>query len=121
MERILKKRHDLQRRHRRLRQKVAGTAECPRMAVFRSLRNIYVQFIDDSVGKTLLSVSTKEEGFAENNYGGNIKAAAEIGKLAAQKAKTIGIAQVVFDRGGSQYHGRIKALADAAREGGLKF
>ncbi len=121
MERILKKRADLRRRHQRLRQKVSGTAARPRLAVFRSLKNISVQFIDDQAGKTLLAVSTLGGDFPKDSYGGNVKAATTLGKLAAEKAKAAGISEVVFDRGGRQYHGRVKALADAAREAGLKF
>ena len=121
MERILKKRADLRRRHERARQKVAGTAARPRLSVFRSLKHISVQFIDDSAGRTLLAVSTLGSDFPKETYGGNVKAAATLGKLAAEKAKAAGITEIVFDRGGRKYHGRIKALADAAREGGLKF
>lgn len=121
MERILKKRADLRRRQQRARRKVSGTAARPRLSVFRSLKNISVQIIDDLSGKTLLSVSTLGEDFAKDTYGGNVKAAAAIGKLAAEKAKAAGINEVVFDRGGRQYHGRVKALAEAAREAGLKF
>ncbi len=121
MERIMKKRYDLRRRHARLRQKVAGTAERPRMAVYRSLRNIFVQFIDDTAGKTLVAVSTEAKDFPQGVYGGNVKAATELGKMAAEKAKAAGIETVVFDKGGRKYHGRVKALADAAREAGLKF
>ncbi|MDR3211950.1 MAG: 50S ribosomal protein L18 [Planctomycetota bacterium] len=119
MERIVKKRADLRRRHQRLRQKVAGTAERPRLALYRSLRNLSAQFIDDQVGRTLLAVSTLD--FPENTYGGNVKAAETIGKLAAEKAKAAGINQVVLDRGGRQYHGRVKAFTEAARKAGLKI
>jgi large subunit ribosomal protein L18 len=121
MERILKKRYDLQRRHARLRQKVSGTAERPRMAVYRSLRHMSVQFIDDSAGRTVAAVSTQSADFPKGTYGGNAKAAGQLGKMAAEKAKAAGIEAVVFDKGGRKYHGRIKALADAAREAGLKF
>lgn len=121
MERILKKRYALRRRHSRLRQKVTGTAERPRMAVYRSLRNISIQFIDDVAGKTLVAVSTESADFPKGTYGGNIKAAETLGGIAAEKAKTAGIEVVVFDKGGRKYHGRVKALADAARKGGLKF
>ncbi len=121
MERILKKRYDLQRRHARLRQKVAGTAARPRMAVYRSLRHMSVQFIDDAAGRTLVALSTQSADFPKDTYGGNVKAAAQLGKMAAEKAKAAGIEAVVFDKGGRKYHGRIKALADAAREAGLKF
>ena len=121
MERILKKRYDLRRRHNRGRGKVSGTAERPRMAVFRSLRNISVQFIDDVAGRTLLALSTEMADFPKDTYGGNTKAAGALGKMAAEKAKAAGIETVVYDKGGRKYHGRVKALADAAREAGLKF
>lgn len=119
MERILKKRFDLRRRHQRSRRKISGTAGRPRLAVYRSLKNISVQIIDDVAGKTLLSLSTQSPEFAV--YGGNIKAAEAIGQATAEKAKAAGIETVVFDKGGRKYHGRVKALADAARKGGLKF
>ena len=121
MERILKKRYSLQRRHARSRRKIIGTAERPRMAVYRSLRHMSVQFIDDSAGKTLAAASTQSADFGKGMYGGNVKAAMGLGKLAAGKAKAVGIEAVVFDKGGRQYHGRVKVLADAAREAGLKF
>ena len=121
MERILKKRFDLRRRHNRARQKVMGTAERPRMAVFRSLKNISVQFIDDVAGRTVLALSTQMADFPKGTYGGNVKAAETLGKMAAEKAKAANIEAVVFDKGGRKYHGRVKALADAAREAGLKF
>jgi len=105
--------------HTRIRNKVTGTAERPRLAVFRSLAHIYAQVIDDAKGVTLVSASTGEKS-AEGS-GGNIAAAKEIGKRVAERAKEKGIKQVVFDRGGYLYHGRIKALADAAREAGLEF
>ena len=105
--------------HNRIRRKLAGTPERPRLAVFRSLTNIYVQVIDDTQGATLVSASTIEKGKRTN--GGNLAAAKTIGKLVAERAKEKGVKDVVFDRGGYLYHGRIKALADAAREGGLNF
>jgi len=105
--------------HTLVRNKVTGTAERPRLAVFRSLAHIYAQVIDDAKGVTLVSASTGEKS-AEGS-GGNIAAAKEIGKRVAERAKEKGIKQVVFDRGGYLYHGRIKALADAAREAGLEF
>ena len=107
-----------QRVHKRIREKMTGTAQRPRLNVYRSLNHIYAQIIDDMGGKTLVSASTRE---AKSKTGGNVAAAKEIGKTVAQKAKEKGISQVVFDRGGYLYHGRIKALADAAREAGLKF
>lgn len=121
MERILKKRYDLRRRHNRSRRKITGTAERPRLAVYRSLRNISVQFIDDIAGHTLISVSTQSADFPKDTYGGNIKAAETLGEMAAKMAKDKGIEAVVFDKGGRKYHGRVKALAEAARKGGLKF
>jgi large subunit ribosomal protein L18 len=105
--------------HQRIRHKVRGTSERPRLAVFRSLTNIYVQVIDDSQGTTLVSASTIEKG--KRAKGGNLAAAKTIGKLVAERAKEKGIQKVVFDRGGYIYHGRVKALADAAREAGLEF
>ena len=121
MDQIRKKRSDQERRRLRGRQKIAGTAERPRMAVFRSLRHIYVQLIDDDAGKTLVAASTQDPSFPKGQYGGNAAAAKIVGKMAAEKAKSAGIQAVVYDRGGRQYHGRVKALAEAAREGGLKF
>ena len=107
------------KRHQRVRSKVSGTAERPRLSVFRSENHIYAQIIDDVAGSTLCSASTVEKGF--EGIGGNCEAAAKIGKLIAERAVTKGIEEVVFDRGGNIYHGRVKALADGAREGGLKF
>ena len=105
--------------HRRIRRKLAGSAERPRLAVFRSVAHIYAQVIDDADGKTLVSASSVDKGAKTN--GGNVAAAKAIGKLVAERAKEKGITRVVFDRGGFPYHGRIKALADAAREAGLEF
>ena len=99
--------------------KISGTAERPRLSVFRSENNIYAQIIDDVAGKTLCSASTVEKGFEGN--GGNCEAAAKIGKLIGERAVAAGITEVVFDRGGNVYHGRVKALAEGAREGGLTF
>lgn len=107
-------------RHARVRKKVSGTAEIPRMCVFRSLKNIYVQIIDDTAGKTLVSASTLDADL-KGNYGGNKEAAKAVGALIAKRALDAGISEVVFDRGGYVYHGRVQELADAAREGGLKF
>jgi large subunit ribosomal protein L18 len=108
-----------QRVHDRIRKKLQGTAERPRLNVYRSLNHIYVQVVDDLNGKTLVSASTAEsEG---KKSGGNVAAAKEIGKAIAERAKAKGITKVVFDRGGYISHGRVKALADAAREGGLQF
>jgi large subunit ribosomal protein L18 len=105
--------------HRRIRRKLAGTTARPRLAIFRSVAHIYAQVIDDAAGKTLVSASSVDKGAKMN--GGNVKAATEIGKLVAQRAQEKGIKQVVFDRGGYHYHGRVKALADAARAAGLEF
>ena len=107
------------KRHKRVRAKISGTAATPRLCVFRSLKNIYAQIIDDVAGKTLVSASTLEKGF--ETYGGNKEAAKKLGTIIAEKAKAQGIETVVFDRGGYLYHGRVKELADGAREGGLKF
>ena len=107
------------RRHKRVRAKIYGTTDRPRLNVFRSNSNIYAQIIDDENGTTLLSASTLDKEF--NGYGGNKEAAKAIGTMIAKRAAEKGITEVVFDRGGYVYHGRVKALADAAREGGLKF
>lgn len=107
------------RRHRRVRGKISGTAERPRLNVFRSSSNIYAQIIDDVKGNTLCAASTVEKSFGGN--GGNKEAAREVGKLLAQRAKEKGITEVVFDRGGFIFHGRVKELAGGAREGGLNF
>ena len=105
--------------HKRIRRRVLGTAERPRLAVYRSLAHIYVQVIDDRSGHTLASASSNDKGASVN--GGNVAGAKDIGRLVAERAKEKGITRVVFDRGGYLYHGRIKALADAAREAGLEF
>ncbi len=97
-----------------------GTADRPRLAVFRSTKHIYAQLVDDVAGRTLASASTREADF-KGDYAGNVDAAKKIGALVASRAKGAGVETVVFDRGGHRYHGRVKALADAAREGGLKF
>jgi large subunit ribosomal protein L18 len=107
---------------RRIRGKVEGVAERPRLAIFRSLKHIYAQAIDDATGRTLAAASTRDAGCREQvKHGGNVDAAKVVGKTIAERLKEAGVEQVVFDRGGYRYHGRIKALADAAREGGLKF
>ena len=107
--------------HERIRKKMQGTAERPRLNVYRSLNHIYVQVIDDLHGKTLVSASTAEGKKEDRRTGGNVAAAKAIGKMIAERAKAKGVRQVVFDRGGYIYHGRVKALADAAREAGLQF
>ncbi|MBM3736202.1 MAG: 50S ribosomal protein L18 [Acidobacteria bacterium] len=104
--------------HTRIRKKIAGTGERPRMAVHRSLKHISVQVIDDRQGVTLAAASSREKGAAA---GGNVAGAKAVGKLAAERALEKGIKRIVFDRGGYLYHGRIKAVADAAREAGLEF
>ena len=104
--------------HSRIRAKLSGTTERPRLNVHRSLNHIYAQVIDDQKGETLVSASTLQ---AKSKTGGNVAAAKEIGKAIAEQAVAKGIKQVVFDRGGYLYHGRVKALADAAREAGLEF
>ena len=110
------------KRHLKVRRRVTGTSERPRLSVYRSLMNIYAQIIDDTKGVTLVSASTKDGGLkGDLTAGSNIEAAQAVGKAIAQKAIEKGIKQVVFDRGGHIYHGRIKALADAAREAGLEF
>lgn len=110
-----------ERRHQRVRKKVFGTPKRPRLSVFRSNYNIYAQIIDDERGVTLVSASTLDRELKEFRGKKNVEAAKEVGKLIAAKALKKGIKEVVFDRGGFKYHGRIKALAMAAREGGLKF
>jgi large subunit ribosomal protein L18 len=108
--------------HSRIRKKISGSSERPRLAVFRSQSHIYAQLINDEEGKTLCAASSVEEGLrGKQKRGSNVAAAKAVGQLIADRAKEKGISAVVFDRGGFQYHGRIKALADAAREGGLKF
>ena len=111
-----------ERRHRKIRFRVSGTASCPRMSIYRSLTNIYVQVIDDLDGKTLASASTIDGDVASQVEGKNKKDAARIvGKIVAERAKNAGVETVVFDRGGYKYHGRVAALAEGAREAGLKF
>ena len=111
-----------QRRHIRLRKKVQGTAAKPRLSVFKSLSHIYAQLIDDVAGRTIVSASSLEKDIQSGlKHGGNVSAAKKVGASIAQKAMTKNIKAVVFDRGGYQYHGCVKALADAAREQGLQF
>jgi large subunit ribosomal protein L18 len=107
--------------HQRIRKKVLGTPERPRLNVYRSLNHIYVQVIDDLKGVTLVSASSAEGKKQSRSGGGNLAAAKRVGKTVAERAKAEGITKVVFDRGGYIYHGRVKALADAAREAGLQF
>src|SRR5207249_192823 len=107
--------------HERIRKKILGTSQRPRLNVYRSLNHIYVQVIDDLNGKTLVSANSAEGSKGERRIGGNVAAAKTVGKNIAERAKAKGITKVVFDRGGYIYHGRVKALADAAREAGLQF
>ena len=109
-----------QRRHRRVRKYVTGTADRPRLAVFRSNKHISAQVIDDGAGRTIAAASTVE-GDLKKGATGNKEAAAKVGKLVAERAKAAGVSKVVFDRGGFMYHGRVAAVADAAREAGLEF
>jgi len=117
------KRHDANKarvkRHRRIRNKISGTAACPRLNVFRSSKHIYAQLIDDVTGVTLASASSMDKGF--EGPGTNKESAKQIGKKLAENATAKGITEAVFDRGGYLYHGRVKELAEGAREGGLKF
>jgi len=116
------RKHEIQRRHERLRDRISGTAERPRLAVFRSQQHIYAQIIDDVEGKTLASASTLDPDLRSSlSNGRTVEAATVVGKAIAERAKSKGIESVVYDRGGFLYHGRIAALADAAREGGLSF
>jgi len=121
---LRKETHNKQRKkvHLRIRKMLRGTAERPRLNVYRSLNNIYAQLIDDGAGRTLVSVSTLSgDAKAQVKRGGNIEAAKAVGRLIAERAKSKGVENVVFDRSGYIYHGRIRALAEAAREAGLKF
>jgi large subunit ribosomal protein L18 len=110
------------RRRQHVRRNITGTAERPRLSVFRSSKHIYAQLIDDLAGVTMVAASSRSEGVKKSvKYGGNVKAAKEVGKHLAAVAKGKGIAKAAFDRGHYRYHGRVKALADGAREGGLQF
>jgi large subunit ribosomal protein L18 len=108
-------------RHRRVRKKIHGTAARPRLAVYRSNKHLILQVIDDEAGRTLVSASTNEASFRSDAACGNVAAATRLGQLVAERAKAAGIDKVVFDRGGYAYHGRIAAVATAAREAGLEF
>ena len=110
-------------RHKRLRKRISGTPERPRLSVYRSEKHIYAQIIDDTKGVTLVAASTVEKELRDklNQKTWNVQAAKEVGKIIAERATANGITEIVFDRGGYKYHGRIKALADSARESGLKF
>jgi large subunit ribosomal protein L18 len=118
MIKVINKNKSRLRRHKRVRAKITGTAERPRLCVFRSAKNIYAQLIDDTAKATLVSASSMEKDFGG---GGNVEAAKKVGLALAGKAKSKGIENVVFDRAGYLYHGRVAALAEGAREGGLKF
>lgn len=116
---MLKKVAKRKGRKERIRKKIAGTSDRPRLSVFRSLQHLYVQLIDDQAGKTLLGLSTQTDGFGKK--GGHVKGAKAFGLLFAKKAREKKIQKVVFDRGGFLYHGRVQAFAEGAREGGLEF
>ena len=120
MSRLQKKQESLARRKQRVRTKVSGTAERPRLCVFRSLKHIHAQIVDDSIGHTLAAATSLEKALAEGGTS-NLAAAAAVGKVIAERAKAKGVEKVVFDRAGRPFHGRVKALADAAREAGLDF
>jgi len=111
----------LVRRKKRVRKRVFGTAERPRLTVYRSLQNIYAQIVNDETGDTLCQASTRDQELRGSGYGGNCKAATAVGNLLAQRAKAKGVSKLAFDRNGRRYHGRIKALAEAVREGGLEL
>ncbi|MEY2968623.1 MAG: ribosomal protein [Actinomycetota bacterium] len=119
---IAQQRHESRlRRHRRVRKKVRGTAERPRLAVHRSNKHITVQVIDDDAGRTIASASTTEAEVRGSGSGSTVAAATKVGQVAAQRAKAAGVSKVVYDRGGYAYHGRVAAVAEAAREAGLEF
>ena len=115
---VMERNQARQRRHRRVRTRIAGTADRPRLAVYRSLSQIYAQVIDDRTGRTLAAASSLD---AKNGKAKKAESAAAVGANIAEKAKAAGIEEVIFDRGGYRYHGRVKALADAARSNGLRF
>lgn len=123
MNALKEKRAKQLRRHKRVRRKIFGTAERPRLAIFRSLNQMYAQLIDDVKGHTMASASTQDKGLRAKLAGktGNSAAAAAVGQAIAEKAVAAGVKKIVFDRGGFRYHGRVKALADAARKAGLEF
>ena len=122
MNKLQKKQAGLRRRHMRVRGKIYGTAQRPRLCITRSNSNLYAQFVDDVAGKTLLGISTLGPDFkATGKSGATVEGAAAMGEIIGKKALEAGITEIVFDRGGNLYHGRIKAVADGAREAGLKF
>ena len=118
---LMNKNESRQKRHRRVRKRVMGTSERPRLNIYRSLNHIYAQVIDDTKGSTIAAASSLDSSLKESKSGGNVEGAKAVGRLVAERAKEAGISRVVFDRGGYLYHGRIQALADAGREGGLEF
>ena len=115
------KKEQKERRHKRLRQKISGTAECPRLAVCCTSKHFYAQFIDDDAAVTLASVSTLDKAFEGKGVKANVEGAEKLGKLAAERAAAVKIQKVVFDRGGFRYHGKIKAFADSIRSAGITF
>ncbi len=117
----LSKREKRLRRHKRVRKKVFGTPERPRLVVFRSLKHIYAQIIDDTIGHTLVSASSLDPEFPKDKRGSNVEGARIVGEIIGKRAVERGITKVVFDRGGYKYHGRVKALAEGARAAGLEF
>ena len=122
MNKLQKKQAGLRRRHMRVRGKISGTAQRPRLCITRSNSNLYAQFVDDVAGKTLLGISTLGPDFkATGKSGATVEGAAAMGEIIGKKALEAGITEIVFDRGGNLYHGRIKAVADGARDAGLKF
>lgn len=122
MKKLQKKQAGLRRRHTRVRGKISGTAERPRLCITRSNSNMYAQVIDDVTGKTICALSTLGSDFKKTGKtGATVEGASELGKLIGKKAQKKGVTEVVFDRGGNLYHGRIQAVADGAREAGLKF
>jgi len=119
---VIPKKIGKQRRHERIRKRVSGTTERPRLSVYRSLNNVYAQIIDDTKGVTLVAASTLDKEIKETEgHKGNVEAAKKVGQLIAKKASAAGVKNVVFDRSGYRYHGSIKALAEGSREGGLEF
>ena len=121
MARYKTKKEQRERRHRRLRRKISGTGECPRLSVCVTSKHMYAQFINDEAGTTLAAVSTLEPSFIKDGGKANVEGAKKLGKIAAEKAVAANIKKCVFDRGGFKYHGIIKAFADAVREGGIEF
>ena len=121
MARYKTKKEQRDRRHKRLRRKISGTAECPRLSVCATSKHFYAQFIDDESGRTLASVSTLNPEARKDGVKANVEGAEKLGKLAAEKAAAAKISKVVFDRGGYKYHGKIKAFADSVRKGGIEF